>query len=72
MALFSSAFQDPFYVEVIKPDEVNFLDTTMKLIRTMGPLKPLISENKAVVEVEKEQGMLDKYQSKTMQEKDVQ
>lgn len=49
MDLFRRAFADPYYREVVKADEVNFLDTSVKLVRSMGSLKRIVDGGKVVV-----------------------
>jgi EthD domain len=44
---FGKAFADPYYVNVIKADEVNFLDTKAKLIRSGGVLRKIVDGGKA-------------------------
>jgi hypothetical protein len=61
MKTFGGAFADPYYVEVIKADEKNFLDPSARLIRTMGPLKEVVSDGKAVGDVSKEASVLKNY-----------
>lgn len=61
MKAFGGAFADPYYVEVIKADEKNFLDPEAKLVRIMGPLKQVVADGKAVVDVSKEENVFQKY-----------
>jgi len=42
MAAFGKAFADPYYIKVIKADEVNFLDTEAKLFRSGGVLRKIV------------------------------
>jgi EthD domain len=44
---FGKAFSDPYYINVIKADEVNFLDTKAKLIRSGGVLRKVVDGGKA-------------------------
>jgi len=59
--VFGKAFTDPYYIKVIKADEVNFLDTTAEPRRTIGPLKMIVDGGKAVIDVEKEQKVFDEF-----------
>jgi hypothetical protein len=52
MAAFSKAFADPYYINVIKVDEVNFLDTSAKLIRSGGVLRKIVDGGNAALGTE--------------------
>jgi hypothetical protein len=52
MAAFSKAFKDPYYIYVIKADEVNFLDTKSRLIRSGGVLKKIVEGRQAALGTE--------------------
>lgn len=52
MAAFSKAFADPCYINVIKVDEVNFLDTSAKLIRSGGVLRKIVDGGNAALGTE--------------------
>jgi len=64
MEAFGKAFADPYWVEVIEADQKNFLDPDAKIIRTMGPLKQIVADRKAIVGVTKESEMLEEYGKK--------
>jgi hypothetical protein len=49
---FGKAFSDPYYINVIKADEVNFLDTKAKLIRSRGVLRKVVDGRKAAERTE--------------------
>jgi hypothetical protein len=44
---FGKAFSDPYYIDVIKADEVNFIDTKAKLIMSRGVLRKVVDGGKA-------------------------
>jgi hypothetical protein len=52
MAAFGKAFADPYYINVIKADEVNFLDTNAKLIRSGGVLRKIVDGRRAALGTE--------------------
>jgi hypothetical protein len=64
METFGKAFADPYWVEVIEADQKNFLDPDAKVIRTMGPLKQIVADRKAVVDITKESEILEKHGKK--------
>jgi hypothetical protein len=44
---FGKGFSDPYYINVIKADEGNFLDTKAKIIRSGGILRKVVDGGKA-------------------------
>ena len=61
METFEKAFADPYWAGVIEADQKNFLDPDAKIVRTMGPLKQIVVNGKAIVDVSKENKDLDDY-----------
>lgn len=50
---FTAAFSDPYYLNVIKPDEANFLDSKSTEVigaRTMGITKKIVEDGKAQID----------------------
>ncbi|KAE9368061.1 hypothetical protein N431DRAFT_494912 [Stipitochalara longipes BDJ] len=52
LVAFGKAFADPYYINVIKADEVNFLDPNSKLIRSGGVLRKIVDGGKAALGTE--------------------
>ena len=54
LTLFLSAFADPYYAQVIAPDEKTFLDQTGAITATanttFGAVKPVVADGKIVKE----------------------
>ncbi|MCJ1424701.1 hypothetical protein MMC29_002589 [Sticta canariensis] len=53
---FTAACTDPYYLNVIKPDEINFLDSkSIEVIgaSTMGVSKKIVEEGKALIDTSK-------------------
>ena len=53
---FTAACTDPYYLNVIKPDEINFLDSkSIEVIgaSTMGVSKKIVEDGKALIDTSK-------------------
>lgn len=64
----TAAFSDPYYLHVIKPDEVNFLDSTSTEViaaTTMGISKPIVLDGNAVVDTTKTMTVWREWENKS-------
>lgn len=65
---FKAAFLDPYYVNVINPDEKNFLDmdsTEPIGARMYGASKPVVANGKPAVDCEKELEVWKQWEAKS-------
>ncbi|KAJ5131091.1 uncharacterized protein N7515_007130 [Penicillium bovifimosum] len=61
---FLSAFSHPYYVNVIAPDEKNFLEKTLNETATvtMGYLRPIVSEGESTVECDDQLALFEQWE----------
>ena len=65
---FGNAFADPYYVNVIKADEVNFLDPGTKLFRSGGVLRKIVDAGQAAQGTEERFAMAEAEMKKFTEE----
>lgn len=65
---FTVACTDPYYLNVIKPDEINFLDSKSTEIigaSTMGVSRKIVEGGKALIDISKVMSVWEEWEAKS-------